>query len=697
MGEPTPRDARTQFDSRVRLVVENGKDLRDRYAANLSSGGMFIHDPEPLPVGARVLLELLLPDDRVICRLVGQVMHSKPSMAADDPTAGMGLRFVQMDDAAKKLARHFEQADAQSAKRPAAPPPRPVAVDPEGPVVGIDLGTINSCVAFVGDDGRPQVITSDKGYETIPSVVHYDRGSGAVSVGHAAHERMLLDPFQAVYGSKRFLGRAYRSAEVQALGHFFNYALKEGPDGTAMAHIDGRDIPLESVAARILAELVKLASVHLGRRVERAVVTVPAYFGESQRAATVAAGRRAGLKIERLINEPTAAAVAFGLVAPESDEELTVLAYDLGGGTFDASLLRIRGPRMQVLASEGDPFLGGTDFDDRLIQFVLFGFEREHGVDLRQDAIAIQRIRFAVELAKRQLSSANEAHVNVPFVATKSGFPLDLQATLTRDLFESLTQDLVDRTLKIVQVVLDRAKLPSSEIDAIILVGGQARSPVVSRSLRERFGRAPSRRVHPDHAVAMGAALIAHRVYGPPPAAPTAVSSPPAPPRARLAPAESETTREPVTSPEPVAPASSTELHLPDEPVLELQEPLAAPLAQTLEVTEIVTASVHFVLPDGEMRTLFPRSTPLPAEREIYVPPTPRSPREYRVVLVRGEQRTADQNEPICALRVPDAMTTELDGAKMRVFVRIEVDGQMTIVVEHPETGAAMALPLSGR
>ncbi len=685
MGGPTPRDTRIQFDSRVRLVVEDGHDLRDRYAANLSSGGMFVHDPQPLPVGSRVLIELLLPDDRVICRLVGKVIHSKPSLTTDDPTAGMGLRFIQMDEAGKKLARHFQRTQSATTERPALPPPRPVSPKSDGPVVGIDLGTINSCVAFVREDGRAKVITSDKGYETIPSVVHYDR-AGPVSVGHAAQEKMLLDPYQAVYGSKRFLGRAFRSAEVQALGHFFNYALIEGPDGNAMAQMEGRNIPLESVSARVLAELTELASTALGQRVERAVVTVPAYFGESQRAATVAAGRRAGLKIERLINEPTAAAVAFGMVSQDLDRELTVLAYDLGGGTFDASLLRIRGAKLQVLASEGDPFLGGTDFDDRLIQFVLFGFEREHGVDLRADPIAIQRIRFAVEIAKRQLSSANEALVNVPFVATKDGFPLDINVTLTRDLFESLVQDLVDRSLQIVQTVLDRARVPQTELDDVILVGGQSRSPIVSRSLRERFGRAPSRRVHPDHAVAVGAAVIADRVYGAKPEPEPKPQPPSWEPSASASPA-------PEQAPRQVEPELSRQS--PDEPMLELETPATAPLAAPLDVTEIVTASVHVVLPNGEMRTLFPRNTPLPAEREIFIPPTARSRTEYIVVLVRGEAKDAEQNEPVCALRVPEPMASELAGAKMRAYVRIEDDGQMQIIVEHPETGAALELPIS--
>ncbi|MEL6761543.1 MAG: Hsp70 family protein [Myxococcota bacterium] len=535
-------------------------------------------------------------------------------------------------------------------------------------MVGIDLGTVNSCVAVVDGDG-PRVVVSDKGYETIPSIVHYDADTQHSSVGHAAQERMILDPFRAVYGSKRFLGRAYRSTEVQALGHFFHYPLVEGPDGRVIARINDKEVPLENVAAQVLGELVELASQSLGRSVKRAVVTVPAYFGESQRAATVAAGRIAGIKIERLINEPTAAAIAFGTLRHETD--MTVLAYDLGGGTFDASLLRIEGRSMRVLASEGDPFLGGTDFDDRLIQYLLFGFEREHGIDLRDDPVAIQRIRFAVELAKRQLTSAKAASIHVPYVAKKNGAAVDVSTNVTQDLFVSLTQDLVDRTLSIVQRALDSAQLKASDIDELILVGGQSRSPHVSESLRARFGRAPSKRVHPDHAVALGAALVAHRAYG---------LQTPAPKRPAPAPAAD--------------PAASAQLGAPDT---DADDHGIAPVAMDLKLSEIVTASLHLVLPNGSLRTLFPQKTPLPAEREVYLAPSSRSATEYVVVLVRGEHTNADLNEPVCSVRVPTTLASSLAGSKLRVWVRLNEDGQLNLIAEHPETGYTEELNVSIR
>ncbi|MEO0459438.1 MAG: Hsp70 family protein [Myxococcota bacterium] len=675
MSETTPRSARGQFDSRVRLIVEGVDELRERYAANLSSGGLFIRDEAPPPVGSRVLIEFVLPDGHGVCRVLGQVIHSKPGMTHDDPTAGMGLRFIQLDDAAKKLAHHFQKTATNTRRAP--PPPRPITVSGEGPVVGIDLGTVNSCVAVVDSD-EPRVVVSDKGYETIPSIVHYDADTQNSSVGHAAQERMILDPFRAVYGSKRFLGRAYRSTEVQALGHFFHYPLVEGPDGRVIARINEQEVPLENVAAQILSELVELASQSLGRSVKRAVVTVPAYFGESQRAATVAAGRIAGIKIERLINEPTAAAIAFGTLRHETD--MTVLAYDLGGGTFDASLLRIEGRSMRVLASEGDPFLGGTDFDDRLIQYLLFGFEREHGIDLRDDPVAIQRIRFAVELAKRQLTSAKSASIHVPYVTKKNGAAVDVSTHVTQDLFVSLTQDLVDRTLSIVQRALDSAQLKASDIDELILVGGQSRSPHVSESLRARFGRAPSKRVHPDHAVALGAALVAYRAYG---------SQTPAPKQPKPSP-------KPSPSSAPTNPAGNAEPLL-RSPDTNAGDHVIAPVAMDLKLSEIVTASLHLVLPNGSLRTLFPQKTPLPAEREVYLAPSSRSATEYVVVLVRGEHTNADLNEPVCSVRVPTTLASSLAGSKLRVWVRLNEDGQLNLIAEHPETGYTEELNVSIR
>lgn len=659
------------YDAKVRLVIRNGRDLHSRYGNHFSSGAMFLPSPDPAEVGKQLLLEFAMPDGRLVCRVLAEVIHAKEGIVANDQTSGMGLRFLKLDPAAARIATHF---------RKLAPPPRlHQAADPQhrqlpGPVVGIDLGTINSCVAFV-KDGTPTVLTNHRGYETVPSVVHFDESGEPAAVGHIALERMILAPFHAVYGSKRFLGRGFRTAEVQALGHFFHYSLVEGPGGHAMAEIAQRTVPLEAVSAEVLRELASIASDALGEPVRRAVVTVPAYFGESQRAATVEAGRIAGIQIERLINEPTAAAIAFGMLKPGT--RATVLAYDLGGGTFDASLMRIDGTKMQVLASEGDPFLGGTDFDDRLIQFVLTGVEREHGVDLRSDPVAVQRIRFAVESAKRQLSEASEARVTVPFVAEKNDRRIDIDFGIPREMFISLTRDLVDRTLQIVQRVLDSAKVRTEQIDELILVGGQSRSPHVAQALRERFGKSPNKRVHPDHAVAIGASIVADRVFG-------SIVPVQAPPRAPAEP----TSQLPAPEPEPNLEA----MVVADEDLEEIEEEGSG----RFDLTEIVTGSLHAVLPDGSMRTLFPRRTPLPAKRDIFLPPTQRSATEFILILVRGEKDTAEQNEPVCSVRLPQDMSRDLSGNKARIWVSVHVDGQLEVVAENPMTGetAPLAVPI---
>jgi molecular chaperone DnaK len=377
----------------------------------------------------------------------------------------------------------------------------------KGPVIGIDLGTVNSCVATVENE-RPRVITSSEGYETIPSVLFLDK-EDRIFVGHKATERMILEPDSAVYGSKRFLGRPFASREVKTLGHFFAYDLVEGKDGRTAAKIRDHVVALEDVGAHILASLKKMAEHYMDCDVVRAVITVPAYFGETQRYAVREAGRMAGFYVERVLNEPTAAAVAYGY---GKGLKKTVLIYDLGGGTFDASVLRINGDQMEVLATDGDPFLGGSDFDDRLTEYVLQGFEKENGVKIRQDMVAIQRVRFACEMAKKQLSSAQSATVDVPYIASKKGNHLDLHASITREKFESLTRDLVTRTLDIVERVLSDAEIKANKLDDVLLVGGQTRSPQVHELIAERFGMAPSKNVHPEEAVARGAAIIAGAV-----------------------------------------------------------------------------------------------------------------------------------------------------------------------------------------
>ncbi len=414
-------------------------------------------------------------------------------------------------------------------------------------IVGIDLGTTFSCVASA-DGGAPVVLATAQGYETVPSVV-YVGADRKILAGHKAREKMVLEPERCIYGSKRFIGRRFASKEVHAFGHFFHYGLAPAKTGLVAAKIDNALIPLEVVAAYILAHLRLAAKARLGHDVTRAVLTVPAYFNEAQRHAVREAGRLAGLTIERLLNEPTAAAVAYGF---GRGLDRKVLVYDFGGGTFDATTMTIAGDAMEVTATDGDPFLGGVDLDDRLTEYALMTVERLHQVNLRQEPTAVQRVRFAAETAKRALSEANEAMIEVPNL-TVGGQTLNVRVPIARDLFESLTEDLVQRTLAIVQRVLDSAKLRGADLDDIVMVGGQSRSPIIRRLLQGRFGRQPSRGTHPDHAIALGAALVA----------------------------------------------------------------AAGAAAVKLDLRDILAHSIRLALPDGGTEVLLARGAPLPAKREF--------------------------------------------------------------------------------
>ncbi|MBI3178677.1 MAG: Hsp70 family protein, partial [Deltaproteobacteria bacterium] len=508
-GPPKPRPQRQQFDSRVRFVVSDRREIRERFAANLSEGGLFIRDDSPPSVGSLILIEFVLPGGGPLCRAAARVVHARPATAPGDKTAGMGLEFVKLDQVAQEIARTLDREQAPASAETDASEKRLLALDgmerpilaPTGPVVGIDLGTVNSCVAVV-ENGTPRVVLSPEGYDVLPSVV-FLAADGKLYVGHKALARMILEPQRAIYGAKRFLGRPFVSREVQTYGHFFNYELVPGSDGRTAAKVGEQTIDLEEVSGQILLKLREMAEQQLGQGVARAVVTVPAYFGETQRQAVREAARRAGITVERILNEPTAAAVAYGYGRSMTK---TILVYDLGGGTFDATLLRIRDNTFEVLATDGDPFLGGADFDDRLTEYVLSSFERDQKVSLRGDAVAVQRIRFAVELAKRQLSELTSTDIDLTYITQSERGAIHLHMTLERELFERLTQDLVDRTLGLVQVVLDRAGITSDTLDDVLAVGGQSRSPHVQRALIERFGRRPSTRVHPTEVVALGAA-----------------------------------------------------------------------------------------------------------------------------------------------------------------------------------------------
>ncbi|XXF77313.1 TIGR02266 family protein [Myxococcaceae bacterium GXIMD 01537] len=385
-------------------------------------------------------------------------------------------------------------------------PPGPITGT--GPVIGIDLGTTNSCVALLSN-GRPAVLRSREGYNTIPSVISLN-AQNKLLVSHRAKNQLVLRPTQTIYGAKRLVGRAYESAVVKQVRERFHYDIVPDAAGRAAVRLGDNVLSLEEVQALILRECKEMAEAHLNQKVERAVVTVPAYYSEPQREATRKAGALAGLKIERVLNEPTSAALAYGL-----NRELNkkVLVYDLGGGTFDATVLRIEKNVFEVLGTGGDIFLGGIDFDNLLVDFLLERFQQQEKLAFNGDGIALSRVTDAAERAKCALSERASYEVHIPMLMMDdSGKPRDLRVTMTRADMESICSPLVTRTLDVVRDVLLDANLKPSDVDDIILVGGMSRMPLVREHLKGLFGKMAMASVNADEAVALGAALYSGSV-----------------------------------------------------------------------------------------------------------------------------------------------------------------------------------------
>lgn len=367
-------------------------------------------------------------------------------------------------------------------------------------IIGIDLGTTNSCVAVM-EGGAPKVIVaSDTGRNVTPSIVEPVKNL----VGDVAKRQMILNPKNTIYSVKRLMGRKITDPEVKRTQEMVPYKIVAGKDNMACVEIDGKVYTPQEISAKVLQTMKAHAEAYLGSPVTGAVVTVPAYFDDSQRQATKQAGEIAGLKIERIINEPTAAALAYGLDKKNSQ---TVAVYDLGGGTFDISILELGDGVFEVKATNGDTHLGGDDFDQTIMNWIVDEFKKEHGVDLKKDSQALQRIRDAAEKVKIELSSAMEAEINQPYITQKDGAPLHLSLKLTRAKLESLVDDLIQRTIKPVEACLKDSGKKASDINEVVMVGGMTRMPKVVEVVKNFFGKEPNRGVNPDEVVAVGAAI----------------------------------------------------------------------------------------------------------------------------------------------------------------------------------------------
>ncbi|MAT66476.1 MAG: molecular chaperone DnaK [Gammaproteobacteria bacterium] len=376
-----------------------------------------------------------------------------------------------------------------------------------GKIIGIDLGTTNSCVAVM-EGGKARVIENSEGDRTTPSIVAYAE-DGEVLVGQAAKRQAVTNPTNTLFAIKRLIGRRFEDDEVQKDIDLVPYKIMKADNGDAWVEVKGKKMAPPEVSARVLQKMKKTAEDYLGEAVTEAVITVPAYFNDSQRQATKDAGKIAGLEVKRIINEPTAAALAYGMDKAQGDRKIAV--YDLGGGTFDISIIEIADVdgehQFEVLSTNGDTFLGGEDFDKRLIDYLADQFKKDSGIDLRGDALAMQRLKEAAEKAKIELSSSQQTDINLPYITADASGPKHLNVKVTRAKFESLVEDLIARTIEPCKKALQDAGESVGDIDDVILVGGMTRMPKVQEAVKDFFGKEPRKDVNPDEAVAVGAAI----------------------------------------------------------------------------------------------------------------------------------------------------------------------------------------------
>ncbi|MGZ5896221.1 MAG: molecular chaperone DnaK, partial [Xanthobacteraceae bacterium] len=378
-----------------------------------------------------------------------------------------------------------------------------------GKVIGIDLGTTNSCVAVM-DGKTPKVIENSEGMRTTPSIVAFT-DDGERLVGQPAKRQAVTNPERTFFAVKRLIGRRYDDPTVEKDKKLVPYKITRASNGDAWLEADGKTYSPSQISAFTLQKMKETAEAHLGQKVEQAVITVPAYFNDAQRQATKDAGKIAGLEVLRIINEPTAAALAYGL---DKQKQGTIAVYDLGGGTFDVSVLEIGDGVFEVKSTNGDTFLGGEDFDMRLVNYLADEFQKEQGIDLRRDKLALQRLKEAAEKAKIELSSTTQTEVNLPFITADASGPKHLTMKLTRSKFEALVDDLIQKTIEPCKLALKDAGLSAAEINEVVLVGGMTRMPKVQEVVKQLFGKEPHKGVNPDEVVAIGAAIQAGVLQG---------------------------------------------------------------------------------------------------------------------------------------------------------------------------------------
>ncbi|MFL5457494.1 MAG: Hsp70 family protein [Myxococcales bacterium] len=492
-------------------------------------------------------------------------------------------------------------------------------------IIGIDLGTTNSCAAIVEQQGQVKLIPYKGGEFIIPSIFAID-DKGNELIGHEAKRQWQLNPRNTVYAAKRLVGRSFSSDVVSEMQKSVAYEMRPGERNDVVLDVGKKHFRLAEISAKILNKIRSVAQDYLQEKVTRAVVTVPAYFTDRQRQAVKDAGKMIQLEVVRIINEPTAASLAYGL-GKHLDQR--ILVYDLGGGTFDVSVIEIRDRVFEVKATGGDIFLGGFDFDEVVIGYVLQDFEKRHGIDLRSDPVAMQRVRDLAERTKIDLSARTEAPFSIPFITmTPQGQPLNLEVRFTRELLEELTRGLVQRTLGIVESVMAEAGVEPDQIDEVMLVGGQTRMPLVQQTLTHYFKKAPSKGVHPDEAVAIGAALYAWS----------------------------------------------------------LQEPGEA----RLQLLDVIPMAIGLEAASGAMHVVLPRNAPIPNAKAIAATSSRDSQSELVVRIFQGDHAQTSDDELLGEFTFGGVRPAPAGTVRLEVLFEVNVEGILTVSASDLDTGKRM-------
>jgi molecular chaperone DnaK len=488
-----------------------------------------------------------------------------------------------------------------------------------GRAIGIDLGTTNSCAAVI-ENNQPTIIMYRGGSYTIPSLFAID-SEGQTLVGQDAQKQAALNPRNTIFAPKRMVGRDFHSPQVEKIRQLFTYDMVEGEAGEVLIKVKDHVLDLREISGHILAKIKEVAEEYLGEEVTDAVITVPAYFNDKQRQAVRSAGKVAGLEVLRILNEPTAAALAYGL-GKNLRQRLAV--YDLGGGTFDISIIEIRDKIFEVVATGGDTFLGGIDFDDRIIGQVIDEFRRDHGIDLFSDPVAIQRLREASERAKITLSAATDTQIEVPFIARGKRGILNVNHHMNRIGLEELVQDLVIRTISTCQQIFAEANLSPEAIDEVLLVGGQSRMPLVQQSVRTYFGREPCKGVHPDEAVAVGASIMAHS--------------------------------------------------------------LTQALANQVTLLDVLPMPMGIARGNGSFLPLFPRNCPIPMVRKLTLTNSKDNQKTIMLKVFQGDSDIAAENEALGTFVFAGLRQLPKSELKVQVWLNVDSEGILTITAKDKET-----------